>query len=188
MPDEPGATPTVTPPPAAPAAQPAATPAVAADPELPDDEPMTTRTFSRLRNSYRALQEEHKGLKAKVTDLEATSGQVNALRQQLVHQAIVNQAHGLFIDPEDASRYLDLDKIKVAPDGKIDTKAIREQLEKVVESKPHLKATNGQARPGVSPARSLPGGGAPRGQETAESARSEVNAAIRRAAGYGERD
>lgn len=185
MTDTPAA-PVATPPaPAAP--QPAASPAVTADPELPDDEPMTTRTFSRLRNSYRTLQDEHKTLKAKVSDLEVTSGQVNALRQQLVAQAVVNQAHGLFVDPEDAARYLDLDKIKVGADGKIDTKAIREQLDKVVEAKPHLKA-NGQARPGVSPARSLPGGGAPRGQEREDTARSQVNDAIRRAAGYGERE
>ncbi len=184
MPDEPAAAVATPPAPATPAATPAST----SEPELPDDEPMTTRTFSRLRNSYRTLQDEHKALKAKASDLEVTSGQVTALRQQLISQAVINQAHGLFIDPEDAARYLDADKIKVGADGKIDTKAIREQLEKVVEAKPHLKA-NGQARPGVSPARSLPGGGAPRGQEgNKENSRQQVNDAIRRAAGYGERE
>lgn len=185
MPDPEPAAPVATPP--APAAQPTA-PAAVADPELPDDEPMTTRTFSRLRNSYRTLQEDHKLLKAKVSDLETTSGQVNSLRQQLVNQAVVNQAHGLFVDPDDAAKYIDTDKIKVGADGKIDTKSIREQLEKVVEAKPHLKA-NGQARPGVSPARALPGGGAPRGSADAkDTARSQVNDAIRRAAGFGERE
>lgn len=180
MPEGDPPAPVATPP--APVAQPASPAPVHSD-ELPEDEPMTTRTFSRLRNSHRTLQDQHKLALAKVADLEATAGQVNALRTQLVQQAVVNQAHGLFVDPEDAARYLELDKIKVGPDGKIDTKAIRDQLEKVVEAKPHLKAgSNGN---GISPTRSLPGGGTPRtnagaGQPTA---RDTVNAAIRRAAG-----
>lgn len=179
MPEGDPPAPAATPP--APVATPAHTPSPSPD-ELPDEEPMTTRTFSRLRNSHRTLQEEHKLLKAKAADLEATSGQVNALRTQLVQQAVVNQAHGLFVDPDDAARYLDLDKIKVGPDGKIDTKAIREQLEKVVEAKPHLKAG---ASNGISPTRALPGGGTPRTTSGSgqPSAKDTVNQLIRRAAG-----
>lgn len=92
---------------------------------------------------------------------KAITARVNA---RVVRSEVKAAAAGLFADPADAPLYLDLSNYEVDENGEVDEAAIREDLEAVLERKPHLKKTataDDAARKGPKADRSQGSRGAP---------------------------
>ncbi len=127
------------------------------------------RAIEAERRAARAAEKRAKDLEKRLAEIEAANqtesekaitaaraeGRTEALsvaNTRIVKAEIKSAASGVFANPELAVRLIDASAFDVDEDGNPDTKAIRAEVQRLVDAEPYLAA-------GAKPA-PLPGGGA----------------------------
>ena len=104
---------------------------------------------------------------------KAVRGEVESTwKSRLVRSEVRAAAAGKLADPEDAVRFLELDKLEVDQEGNLDQKAVAAAIAELLEKKPYLAADGTRRR--VDP---------DAGARTPASGGEDVNTRLRRAAG-----
>jgi hypothetical protein len=146
-----------------------------ADPPAPSDDGPDAE---ELRNALATERKTRKRMEAEVERLKRegmddterqvaeakAAGRAEALaevNQKLVRAEVRAVAAAKLADPGDAVRLLDLDEFEVSDDGTIDTRALGNAIDKLVEAKPYLAKPTGTTAPPRVPQGTRGGPGAP---------------------------